>query len=475
MNEVRGLSGEITLPSDKSISHRAVMLGSVAHGISRMTTSTLGRDNLATIRIMRQLGVAIEGTLNKGVFELAQDEGLSDFELSQGPFCELKICGSGFEGLREPSSVLDCGNSGTSARLLTGLLAGRPFSSELTGDESLKQRPFRRVTEPLGKMGAVFSGDRLPLKISGGDLKGIRFVSPRASAQVKSAILLAGLQTDEDVVVSEPRKSRDHTELMLEAMGCAVEASLEDNIRWRVRLPARGKRSPLVPLDICVPGDFSAAAFFMVAATVVMGSDITIRNVGFNPTRIGLYSILRRMGGQFEILNQRTVCGEQVVDLRVRSTEALHGVDVGADEVVLALDEIPILAVAATLGSGTTRIRGAAELRVKESDRLAMIRRLLESFSVVVEEYQDGLSIHGNPELSQRFTNGPLSIPGRDVAWRASGDHRISMSGAVLEYAVSGKLELADLRVVETSYPHFVECFQNVSGVMESRGDSGPT
>jgi 3-phosphoshikimate 1-carboxyvinyltransferase len=455
-----GLSGQISVPADKSITHRAVMFGSLAKGRSRIRTSSLGRDNLASVRIMRQLGVEVEGSLSEKVFSLAAEEGLPGFKKSPDSFCELIINGQGFEALKAPVGVLDCGNSGTTARLLTGVLAGRLFSAQVTGDDSLRKRPFKRVTDPLRQMGANFSGDCLPFTVSGGQLKGIDFVSPRASAQVKSALLLAGLQAQGRTTVTEPRQSRDHTERMFQAMGCELQAEGQENGSWQVMLPMG--QQVLRPLDITVPGDFSAAAFLIVAASIIPGSHVRIVGLGFNHTRIGLYQILRRMGAKINVLNMRLVGGEEVVDLEVRSAE-LHGVNVTEGDVVLAIDEIPILAVACALAEGTSRISGAGDLRVKESDRLAMTAALLSSFSYVVEEQSDGLIIHGNPEVKGLNTCAKSEPPDQNAPWRLSGDHRIAMSGAVLELALCGQFCVQDLKAVETSFPEFLECFQSLS------------
>lgn len=456
----KGLSGEISVPADKSITHRAVIFSSLAEGKSCVRASCLGRDNLASLRIMRQLGVAIEGSFNEKVSLLCAEEGLAGFKRSADDYCELIINGRGFAGLTEPAAVLDCGNSGTTARLLTGVLAGRPFGAQLTGDESLRSRPFKRVTEPLSQMGASFSAEHLPFTVSGGALKGIDYLSPRASAQVKSALLLAGLQAEGRTCITEPRQSRDHTERMFQSMGCELQIGARENGTWQVVLPA-GRR-PLRPLDITVPGDFSAAAFFIVAASIIPGSHVRIVNLGFNHTRIGLYQILKRMGAEINVLNLRLVGGEEVVDLEIRSAE-LHGVDIGEGDVLLAIDEIPILAVACALAKGTSRISGASDLRVKESDRLAMTAALLSSFSCAVEEQRDGLIIHGGAEQETRPGSRATPQPLQDAVWRRSGDHRIAMSGAVMELALCGHFSVQDLKAVETSFPEFVECFQSLN------------
>lgn len=455
MTTVKPLQGRTSVPADKSISHRAVMFSSVAEGTSEVRATLLGRDNLATIRIMRQLGVTISGQFNAQARALAAEEGLTDFSESPDGFCRLTIHGKGFGALRSPESVLDCGNSGTTSRLLCGLLAGCALDAELTGDESLIKRPFKRVTEPLSQMGAKFSGDMLPLKITRAEkaLGGIEYRSPKASAQVKSAILLAGLKSSGEVRVIEPVQSRDHTERMLAAMGTEVTAGRTADNAWSVALPPPGARLPLKPLNLEVPGDFSSAAFLIVLASIVPGSDITITNVGYNPTRIGLLHILRRMGADIENLNQRVVGGEEVADLRVRSAK-LRATTVDADDVVLAIDEIPILSVAAAFAEGQTLISGAEELRVKESDRLTKTAQVLTSFGVDVEELPDGLRIRGQTGVSQ--------TPVDDLPWQGSGDHRIAMSAAVLRYALCGECVLTDQPAVETSFPGFLDCISGL-------------
>lgn len=449
------LSGDVRIPGDKSITHRAVMFGAVAEGTSVVRTTVLGRDNFATARIMRQLGAEVAGEVSSSLIAIAKQEGFESFGESKDEWSTLRITGRGFSGLHAPDGTLDCGNSGTTARLLTGLLAGRPFESVLVGDASLSKRPFKRVVDPLSAMGARFEGDRLPLTIRGGDLHGIDYVSPHASAQVKSAILLAGLQTSDPVSVTEPRLSRDHTERMLTAMGCPIESICLGDGSWRISLPAQ--RGPLRAQEIVVPGDFSAAAFFLVAGSIFPGSDIRIVGVGLNDTRIGLFHILERMGASMKPESPRVVGGEKVVDLRVQAKQ-LHGIDVPADDVVLAIDEIPILAVAAAVASGTTRIRGAKELRVKESDRLAMSAQILRCFGGTVEEYEDGLDVIGNPNL---IFSGRAADPAL-CDWKVSGDHRIAMCGAILQLLVSGTFELPDKHAVETSFPNFGECLQGI-------------
>lgn len=466
-----GLRGEISVPADKSILHRAILFNAVANGTALVRAASFGRDNLASIRVMRQLGVDIKLSLGAEMLKLAQAEGISDAKLSSDNEASVEIKGGGFSGLKPSTAPLYCGNSGTTARLLTGILAGRPFKSTLSGDESLTRRPFRRVVEPLTLMGASFSGDKLPFTISAGALRGIDYDSPVASAQVKSAILLAGLQASGDVSISEPFCSRDHTERLLRAQGVDLETSELETGKHVVKLrhsssccgETDGFKLKSIDIDVC--GDFSHAAFILVAAILIDKSDVLVRNVGFNPTRLGLWSILTRMGGKLEATNHRIVGGEEVVDLRVSRSE-LSCTEVKGEEVVRAIDEIPILSVAASFSNGVTRIRGAEELRVKESDRLKMIATMLMSFGVEVEEFQDGLDICGKPELAnmwQRVVEARVE-KNQVESWKKCGDHRILMAGAVMELIIRGEFFLPDMDVVETSFPTFNECFQLLSG-----------
>lgn len=458
------LRGKISVPGDKSITHRAILFGGIAEGKTVFRTSILGRDNFASLRLMRQLGATVSGSVSAALRNIADEEGFEDLSTADGPLCEISVLGRGEAGLSAPSAELDCGNSGTTARLMTGILASQNFSATLIGDHSLSSRPFKRVTEPLSKMGASFSGEKLPLTVSGARAAGravtaINHVSSKASAQVKSAILLAGLQADGVTTVTEPHLSRDHTERMFGAMGVPVQTkTIAGGIE--IRLPERAVRGRLHGIEVDIPGDFSAAGFFLVAGSVTPNSEIVLSGVGINPARIGLMTILRRMGASIEVSNQRLVGGEEVAELIVRSTE-LHGIEVTPEEVVLAIDEIPILGVASAFARGQTVITGAEELRVKESDRLAMTAKILGSFGVVVEELQDGLKITGRPELAG---SGRESFAaGIESNWAGSGDHRIAMSGAVMQFAVAGRFDLYDLGAVETSFPGFIQCFQELT------------
>jgi len=409
------LRGELRVPGDKSISHRAIMLASIAEGVSHISGFLEGEDTRATARAFAQAGVRIEAPRA----------------------CERIVHGVGLHGLHAPTGPVDCGNAGTGMRLLAGLFAGQAFDSTLIGDESLSRRPMRRVIEPLARMGAridALEGGLPPLHICGKRaLCGIDYALPVASAQVKSAILLAGLYAQGETHVREPHPTRDYTERMLAAFGATVEfgAGWAKLVGGR-RLQAR---------DIAVPADFSSAAFFMVAATLVPGSELVLRDVGINPRRTGLLHALRAMGADIDGVNSRSVGGEPVADIVVRHAP-LHGVDVPAELVPDMIDEFPILFVAAAAAQGTTRIRGAAELRVKESDRIAVMAKALRELGIRIEELPDGAAIDG----------GTLS--GGDVD--AAGDHRCAMSLAVAGLRARGPVRIRDCANVATSFPDFV-------------------
>lgn len=449
------LRGQVAVPGDKSITHRAVMFGALAEGVTEIRTETLGRDNMATIRIMGQLGARVEGELPELLLHIAKEEGLHQFTKSPDELARLSVTGCGLRGLRAPESELDCGNSGTTARLLSGVLAGQDFSASLKGDASLTRRPFKRVSVPLSKMGARFSADFLPLTITGaraeGQVRGLHHRSEQASAQVKSAILLAGLYTNEEVQVRESHLSRDHTERMFEAMGVSLERGVDQEGLSYVLLPA-GTPRKLHATSLEIPRDFSAAAFFLVAGSIFPDSELLLPGVGINATRLGALHVLRRMGASIELVNERTICGEPVADLRVCS-KTLRGVEVTAEDVVLGIDEIPILALAASVAEGPTRISGAGELRVKESDRLSTTAQILQSAGVEVEEFADGMLIQGQGSAAG------LKLPAANLPWKKSGDHRIAMTGAILDLLVAGGYELPDRAAVETSFPNFQQCF----------------
>jgi 3-phosphoshikimate 1-carboxyvinyltransferase len=409
------LRGTLVVPGDKSVSHRALMLGALAEGDSHIRGFLEGEDTRATAAVFAQLGVSIE-TPAPG---------------------ERLVHGVGLRGLRAADRPLDCGNAGTGMRLLTGLLAGQSFDSTLVGDASLSRRPMRRVTEPLARMGArIDARDGLPpLHIHGGQrLEGIRYELPVASAQVKSALLLAGLYAGGETEILEPHPTRDYTERMLAAFGWPV-----DFAPGRARLTGG---HVLRATDVQVPADFSSAAFFLVAASLVPGSELLLRAVGLNPRRTGLLQALRLMGAEIDVLDERHGGGEPVADLRVRHAP-LHGIELPAALVPDMIDEFPALFVAAAAAQGTTVIRGAAELRVKESDRIASMAAGLRALGGQVEETPDGAVITGG-------TFGPGTV-------ESHGDHRVAMSFAVAGLLARGDVRIEDCRNVATSFPGFME------------------
>ena len=421
IQSAKGVRGEIRVPGDKSISHRSIMFGSIACGITRVTGFLRGEDALATLEAFRAMGVQVE------------DDGVT-----------LTIHGKGLHGLTEPTDLLDCGNSGTSMRLLTGLLAGQNFFSVLSGDKYLRARPMKRVVAPLALMGARIlgraGGDKAPLAIRGSHLKGIEYDSPVSSAQVKSAVMLAGLYAQGETVVREPHLSRDHSERMLRHFGARVE-SFPGGVRLSGGVELSGR-------DIAVPGDISSAAFFMVAALIVPDSDLTIRGVGVNPTRSGVIDILKGMGGDLELLNLREVSGEPVADIRVRSSK-LQALEISGELVPRAIDEFPAICVAASLAEGVTVIAGASELRVKETDRIAAMAVNLRLAGVHVTETPDGMEIGGVARL-----NG--------APFESFGDHRIAMSMMVAGLAARGETRVSDVDCIATSFPGFRELLEEV-------------
>ncbi len=411
------IRGESVPPPDKSISHRAVIFSSLAEGTSSVRNFLRAEDTLGTVSAFRALGVEIE------------EEGGG-----------LMVRGRGIHGLKEPGNVIDCGNSGTTMRLLAGVLSGSPFFSVLSGDASLRRRPMQRVIAPLREMGAVIlgrDGDTYPpLAIRGGKLKPVRYRLPVASAQVKSAVLLAGLSVEGETEIIEPLQSRDHTERMLPSFGADITVK-EHSIKIKGGLELRGK-------DITVPGDFSSAAFFMMAAVLMKGSELMIRNVGVNPTRTGLMNVLRRMGADISVENVREVSGEPVAEILCRGGNELKAVSIKGDEVPLLIDELPLLCIAATRAEGVTSISGAEELRVKESDRIKAMATELRKWGVDLEEYPDGMSIKGKAALK-----------GCEV--QSYGDHRIAMSLAIGALMAEGKTVINNASCVDISFPGFFE------------------
>jgi 3-phosphoshikimate 1-carboxyvinyltransferase len=412
------LSGRLRVPGDKSISHRSVMLGALADGVTHVTGFLEGADAISTMNVFRALGVRIEGP----------DAG------------RVTVHGVGLHGLRASDAPLDCGNAGTAMRLLMGLLAGQRFESVLVGDESLSRRPMRRVAEPLARMGAVIetSGGTPPVRIRPASrLAGIHYEMPVASAQVKSALLLAGLYAEGETSVTEPAPTRDHTERMLAGFG--VEVGREGS-RASVRGGQRLRAS-----DIDVPADISSAAFFLVGASIAPGSDLLLEHVGINPTRTGVLDVLKLMGADIELLNAREVGGEPVADLRVRAAR-LRGVDVPPELVPLAIDEFPALFVAAACAQGRTVVTGAEELRVKESDRIAVMADGLRALGVDAEPTPDGMVIQGQGDGGLPFAAGTID---------SRGDHRIAMAFTMAALRARGPLLIRDTANVGTSFPGF--------------------
>lgn len=409
------LKGEARVPGDKSISHRSVILGSLAEGVTHVKGFLEAEDALATLQAFRDMGVKIDGPENG----------------------ELTIYGVGKNGLKAPQKELYLGNSGTSMRLLSGLLAGQPFNSVLTGDKSLSGRPMKRVTEPLAKMGANIKTTEkgtAPLQITGmaGKLKGIDYALPMASAQVKSCLLLAGMYAQGETSVTEPAPTRDHTERMLTGFHYPVKK--EGN---KASITSEGQ---LTAMEIDVPGDISSAAFFLVGASIAPGSDLLLKHVGINPTRTGIIDILKLMGARIDVLNERIVGGEPVADLHVVH-RPLKGIDIPEELVPLAIDEFPVLFVAAACAEGCTRLTGAEELRVKESDRIQVMADGLRILGVDAQPTPDGMIINGGP------------IGGGIVT--SHGDHRIAMSFSIAGLRASAPIIVQDCLNVNTSFPGF--------------------
>jgi len=407
------LRGEIEVPGDKSISHRALIFSSIADGNSTIRGLLKGEDNMATLKAFRKMGIDIE-----------EGDG------------SIVVHGKGLHGLSEPDDVIDAGNSGTTIRLLSGLLSGQNFYSVITGDRYLRQRPMKRIVEPLSVMGATImgrdGGNKAPLSIKGSKLRGIDYISPVASAQVKSAVILAGLYAEGLTSVTEPLISRDHTERMLSYFGASIKRKGRSvSIESGQRLEGR---------DIVVPGDISSAAFFMVAALITEGSELRIGNVGVNPTRTGIIDILKSMGGNIELVGEREVAGEPVADIVVRSSR-LRGIEIKGDLIPRAIDELPVAAVAASFAEGMTTISGARELRVKETDRIATMAEELGKAGIEVETADDGMTIRGGRPAGAEFMS--------------HGDHRIAMSMAVCGVAAEGESVVSDTECIDTSFPGF--------------------
>lgn len=427
------LQGSAVVPGDKSMSHRALLFAALAVGESRITGLLEGADVLATAGALRELGAVVERHADG----------------------DWTVHGCGVAGLAEPASVLDLGNAGTGVRLLMGLLAGHAFTTFLSGDASLRSRPMRRITDPLVAMGAAVlgrSGGRLPLAITGrNDLVPITWRSPVASAQIKSAVLLAGLHAPGRTTVIEPLPSRDHTERMLAAMGANVTSTADADGRWRVTIEGEAE---LTPQAFLVPADPSSAAFPLVAALVAPGSALTLPGISVNPLRTGLLATLREMGAELELAHERSVAGEPVADLQIRASR-LRAVDVPAARAPSMIDEYPILAVAAAFAQGTTRMRGLAELRVKESDRLQAVAEGLAACGVEVGIEGDDLLV-----------TGPVRTT-RAARIDAHHDHRIAMSFLVMGGLGTSPVTVLGAETIETSFPGFADLMNRLGGGLE--------
>lgn len=419
--KVNSLKGEVSIPGDKSISHRAVMFGSLAEGTTEVTNFLQGADCLSTISCFRKLGIEIENTSQR-----------------------ILIHGKGLHGLTEPSDTLDTGNSGTTTRLISGILAGQRFTTILNGDASIQTRPMKRIITPLSMMGADITSlkgnDCAPLRICGGQLRGITYKSPVASAQVKSCVLLAGLYADAPTSVTEPVLSRNHTELMLAGFGAHVASS--------------GTTATIEPepdlngMKIEVPGDISSAAYFLAAGLMIPNSEILIKNVGINPTRDGILRVAKEMGGDITILNEKTSGGEPTCDLLVRSS-SLKGVTIGGEIIPTLIDEIPMIAVMACFAEGITTIKDAQELKVKESNRIDTVVTNLKAMGAHIEATDDGMIIEGGYPLHGAVIDSHL-------------DHRIAMSFAIGALGADGETRIEGADCVKISYPEFYQTLEKL-------------
>jgi len=455
LKKARTLKGEITPPPDKSITHRAIMFASIAEGKSIIRNPLMAEDPISTMNAMRALGVEIDEEAS-GFRLKAEDRlqasGFRPQKETSALSCStsLIIHGKGLHGLREPFDVINCGNSGTTARLISGILAGNPFFTVLTGDDSLRQRPMARVINPLKEMGAkIFARQNhryLPMAIKGGGLKGITHNMPVASAQVKSCLILAGLYAEGVTVIHEPQKSRDHTERLLKSMGAPIEVgNLEIKVKGLQPSASGGEVTvSLQPVEITVPSDFSSAAFFIAGALIVPGSEIIIRNVCVNPTRTGLLHVIKEMGGNVRLENLHDVSGEPVADIYCKTASSLRAVKVGKDLIPSLIDEFPVLCVLATQAEGVTEIRGAEELRVKETDRIKAMATELKKMGVELEEYPDGIAIKGKAIL-------------KGAKVESYNDHRVAMSLAIAGLIAEGETVINNPECVDISFPGFFE------------------
>lgn len=423
---IQGLKGKVSVPGDKSISHRCIMFGSIADGTTEIHNFLKGADCLATIRCFQAMGINIEETDHT-----------------------ITVHGNGLHGLSAPSNILDVGNSGTTTRLLSGILAGQKFESKLSGDESLNTRPMKRIIEPLTMMGAnissVLRNGCAPLYIAPGDLHGIHYNSAVSSAQVKSCILLAGLYADGETSVTEPSLSRNHTELMLKEFGADIRTlhSLSGTEATAYIKPC----SKLYGQKITVPGDISSAAYFIAAGLIVPDSEILIEHVGINPTRSGILKVCEDMGGDITLLNERCEAGEKIADILVR-TSSLHGITIEGDIIPTLIDEIPIIAVMAAVADGTTVIKDAAELKVKETDRIETVTDNLKAMGCSVTPTEDGMIITGG------------TLHGASI--HTLLDHRIAMAFSIAALVADGTTKILDSKCVDVSYPTFYDTFEQL-------------
>lgn len=417
IEKIAAAKGEITVPGDKSISHRAVMLGSLAKGTTKISGFLPGADCLSTIDCFREMGIDIK---------------ISD--------TDVEVIGKGLYGLTKPQKQLYTGNSGTTTRLLCGILSGQSFDTSITGDESICKRPMKRVSEPLSLMGANIKGDYCPLTIYSSKLHSMEYEMKVASAQVKTAIILAALYAEGETVIYECEKSRDHTELMLKAMGADIDA---DGLTIRVK---SGKE--LKAQNIEVPGDISSAAFFIVLGAILPASEITIKNVGVNPTRTGIIDVMKKMNADITLTNERIATGEKFADIVIR-TSKLKGCTIEGDIIPRLIDEIPIIAVAAAFAEGETIIRDAGELKVKETNRIAAVTTELKKCGIDIEETDDGMIIRGGKDY-------------KGADFKSYGDHRMAMSLSVLAQMLQGNSTLDDTKCVDISYPTFFKDFYSL-------------
>mgnify|MGYP004496363435 FL=1 len=424
VTKIHKLRGEITVPGDKSISHRSIMLGALADGTTEVTGFLQGADCLSSIACFQKMGVTIENNPNTNT---------------------VRITGRGLHGLTKPEGILDVGNSGTTTRLMSGILAAQPFTSTIDGDASIRKRPMGRIMTPLSMMGARFESLQTqqcaPFKISGGSLKGIHYDSPVASAQVKSAILFAGLYADGETSVTEPSLSRNHTELMFESFGI--------DIKSKGTTATVQPANQLIPQKIQIPGDISSAAYFIVAGLITPNSEITIKNVGINPTRDGIITVCKNMGADITVSHSYDKIGEPRADITVKSS-ALQGCVIEGDIIPKLIDEIPVIAIMAAFADGTTIIKDAQELKVKESNRIDVMVKNLSAMGVDIEGTEDGMIIHGGKPL-------------HGAAIDSKSDHRIAMSFAIAGSLADGETDILNAECVNISYPQFYQDMQNLT------------